>query len=363
MFADLYRFGKAGEKNQLEDFTTEALKAVLNAAPTTIIEQIVSWVLEACHVPASNISSVKEWEWRTQIGLAQAQIEGLSGFIDIALYADNEPFMVFENKVGADFQPKQLERYGQWLSESMTSKHLPRCLCVINHGSTVPEEFTDPNNREYHIANRAVFSWADWLRKLEEINRKKGDIFDFLLQGLREFLEEHDMATDYPDDLNIAQLYSYIPNNKKIIALIDEMWEYSKGELGKRSSNQSYLSLDSDNGCIWKWANCTIKYGVAAYFAVGIRFPELSQTWRDKELNNLPKVFLILGDDNNGIRGNHLPPPSSAWRLQETDWIVEKDLATFEGGPDERARAIFDWIESRSKELAVLCDQIQGDSA
>lgn len=356
MFNDLYAYRERQARSPLEDFSTEALKAVLNAAPTAIMKDFIIWIAERCHADIYAKFELKNWEWRSQISLSS--VADLSGFIDLALFVDGKPLMVFENKVGAGFQPEQLERYGEWLAKIEKCEAINPCLAIITQNTSAPEEFLQDHER-YHISSKAVFSWAEWLRHLQLLEPEDSEpVFCFLLAKLEEFFEEHDMSTEYPSNRDFAALHNYLPQEKKLRLLVDAMFAKAREKLSKLFSKaNAYLLYDSDQGLLRKYAYCGGRAGgsLKDYLAVGLRFPDIAESdWGLGQKH--PHIFINIADDNCEIDTKRLNLDLQIWTVDEEEVFAEKALHVFSTDADQRGEEILSWIQERAEELAVAID-------
>lgn len=161
IFSDLFKYRQRKEISPLENYTTEILKHILLEN-----SDLLTYFLKKLNIPDLSRDNISI--------LSQAELRG-KGYADILITDFNEFGIIIENKIGADFQDKQIIRYNEYLSQ-FTYKHILVLLVYsydFNNKIGVPDE---------------ILYWS------ELANIMKGFKNAYLEKSFIDFLKENNMA-------------------------------------------------------------------------------------------------------------------------------------------------------------------------
>lgn len=361
LYSRLYRYRERKDRNPLEDFMSEALCDILNRLPKVLIIDFVSKLFLDDHLAHVWKAHAKEWNlsWETQQVI-------LDGRPDLVLYADAEPILVVENKVGALATSSQLEKYGRWLSGKCKGNKLwPGALTLLGHFVKAPRGFGQPRDKaRYYILGGRVCEWAEvwkWLKQTsDQYDRSCEDRPSWLdlTQEFLNFMQEKNMSSEQitPYDLSNVQVYLRNGTPNRFYKTFDHFRSQLKPTIKKICQLPAHfddgfrVEADGEYGLIYEYVN--LKKTEDWYLGWGYRFPGLTdaKSWADPTSD--PYAFMCVAPNNEGEAPYKRPlkrvwtevdgaePPLKVLLAYTTDVWPVKNLS--------------DWLASRGRELEAL---------
>ena len=383
LFTDLYRYRQREKKNNLEDWLTECVAAILRALPKPVF---AAFAARLTGQNADSIANVfEDLSIATQVTIDRGTQGSQRPDLLISIAAPDEgdrkkpsqPWLLFENKVfhhvdeeeldSGEIQ-NQLHRYGNWLrKQDFDRPEFSRALVFITHGTQAPDDFKTPddNHPSYGKLGRICGTWGSLADLLEEVSSDFDDALHFreLIKAYHTFLKEHGMADDYPEYRDYSDLAAYIETGDKFEKLVNEMickldcFAPFRGRV-------SWAHSDADRGIFYAYRYLAegTNYDQQTYVATGIWFPDRGEGWYSEELeeamgspiSHSPKIFLQLANDKDGALGAIEGEVSDQFFRFETDFFAFREVASFPPDPAEAATEILMWVESEGAQLNAL---------
>lgn len=369
LFNDLYVYRSREKQERLEDFLTESIAAILRSLPAACGASALAGLT------GQNEAMIAEIWPRLNIETQRPIAREDEGWQkpDLIISIGAEPWLLFENKVAHSIDvgrskkgdiETQLHRYARWLrANPLTAQGLEQSLIFITHHTEVPADFLQSNETHpaYGELIRRTSSWGHFGRILDRTTRTLSPELHarVLVSAYREFLKEHRMEHDYPEDRDFAALAGFVERYDSWVKLDSEMI----GRIAHVANlvKSTYRSqFDAESGSFYskrylvasdRWDNCT-------YISTGFWFPDRTEEWRsegmqeDPDIGPGPKVFIVLGNDQNELGGLE-GTPGEEW-LRDDDIWAWQDVTAFAGDGTMRATAILAWIDQRVVDLKVF---------
>ena len=227
----------------------------------------------------------------------------------------------------------------------------------------MPADFlhSDVTHPAYGELIRRSSSWGHFGRILDQATRTLSPELHarVLVIAYREFLKEHWMEHDYPEDRDFAALAGFVERYDSWIKLDSEMI----GRIAEVAPlvKSSYRSqFDAETGSFYskRYLIASDRWDGWTYVSTGFWFPDRSEEWRseglpdDPDIGPGPKVYIQLGNDQTDLEGL-AGSPGEEW-LRDDDIWAWKNVSAFAGDGTMRATAILAWIDQRVAELKVF---------
>lgn len=373
MFSDLYRYREREKKQNLEDWLTECLAAVLRSLPIPCLAKVLSHITgqpyEVIQEKLAVVSIVTQK--RVQRGIEARDWQRP----DLLIYLGAEPWLLFENKVSHSVEESddgpletQLHRYGAWLqSQPFHVSGLRRALVFVTHDTPIPPDFGRPDSRHpsYSGLGRHCSTWGHLARLLNDATKDLSSLLHAraLVEAFKSYLEEQGMANEYPEYKDLAGLSLYVEKGDSFCKLVNGMIERLR-ELTPYSGNVVWADFDSDEGTFaaHRYLKAEKRFDGDTFVATGLWFPDLAHDWYSEEIlattgvpvSPSPKVYLQLANPETGGLAKLEGSPGQRWHRVDSDFIVFEDFAAFPIDPTERAIAIFAWVDAKAAELKRL---------
>lgn len=365
LFVDLYRYRQRENKNNLEDWLTECMAAVLRSLPrASLIEMLAD--LCACGPDAlaaalGDRTVQVETQWSTEN----------SGRPDMVILADGEPWIVFENKVAAGIGKGgeeegaggcQVRRYADWLAPRAAPK-LPATVVFLTHLTLPPAGFCDSRHPRdgYHGFVRPVLTWGPFARRLRQVAAREGEasLALGLAEALYGMLEEHTMTDDYPTSRDLAALELFLSFGAATENLVDRMWSavHPAFDFGSNGQYVTRPVFRQGTYSAWRYVRATGLIPVNSFLETGIWFAGMTDWYTADDLKDCPQfpagaqVFVLLGNDDDD-RFTKVPGAPTGWlRTAGSDFMAFAPLASFGSDPDQRGKAILEWARTQAAAL------------
>ena len=383
LFTDLYRYRQREKKNNLEDWLTECVAAILRALPKPVFAAFFSRLTGQS---ADSIADVFEDVLiATQVTIGRGTQGSQRPDLLISIAAPDEddrkrpsqPWLLFENKVfhhvdeeeldSGEIQ-NQLHRYGAWLCEQDFDRaDLSQALVFVTHGTLAPDDFRKHGRSHpaYGSLGRVCETWGSLAKLIDEVSSDFSDDLHFraLLRALQTFLEDHGMADEYPEYRDYAALAGFIDTVEPFKKLVNEMigkldgvapfygrvvWAAAEADEGTFNAHR-YLAKDD-------------RFDEWTYLATGIWFPDRGEGFYAEDIENLhkvpvslaPKVYIQLANREDDALTAVKGQPEGDWHRLNSDFFIFRDVATFPPEPADAAAAILDWVEVEGAKLKSL---------
>lgn len=360
LFIDLYRYRQREQKNNLEDWLTECLAAILRSLDEKQWGHFLREVTQILDHAIDDFLARGLPQVRTQVVAG----EGF-GIPDLVIEQHGRPAILFENKVAHHVAiatdddgvtRNQLHRYAEWLNLNADQHSNVRHMVFLTHLTQPPHDFRAVELVEtcpYRGIDRSVHTWGDLGRVLLDITGSIGDVS--LAGGLAEafyaMLEDEGMSNEFADTTAIASLQVFLAQGSGIENLLDRMWGEIKrvGNSSNRERERIEPEFEYGRYSVWRYVNRinSVDTGTA-FLMTGLWFPEIAETWSSEDLGGHsaqgPQVFLQFGDDHDDVFADVAGAPSEAWHRPASDFLRLKPLHEFPGSPDERAASILSWL-------------------
>ncbi|WP_147366957.1 type I restriction enzyme HsdR N-terminal domain-containing protein [Aurantiacibacter zhengii] len=367
LFSDLYRFRQRENKNNLEDWLTECLAAVLRELNRDEWQKFLIEVTGADQFAIAKLLSEEIPEVRTQV-----QAGGGIGIPDLVIFHRDQPFVLFENKVAhsvsvhendAGEVVNQLHRYARWLVKQSRPGAEVLHLVFLTHLTRPPADFgvmKASNLCPYEGIARTTESWGRIARTLSRITRteKPASLAAGLAKAFQTMLENENMANEFPDTNSFAALQIFLKQGAALENLVSRMWDEAAGvaNSGKMSARRVEAELDYGRYSASRYANAIASPATnSAFLMTGIWYPEVKDVWQADELGGYeptdPHVFLLFADDKDDVFTSIHGVPGEGWHRPNSDFLALQPLYSFKGSPDSRAASILEWVAREAKLL------------
>ncbi|MGO9452756.1 MAG: hypothetical protein ACLQDV_17205 [Candidatus Binataceae bacterium] len=158
LYRKLFKYQERGDHTPLENFLTEAFSDLANRLEPRDQRGLIRDALLGGHA-SDNFKPLLEQSpklsWDTQLPIPAIETRNKRR-PDLVVWRNDRPFLVIKAKVRADFTPKQLENYGQWLYRE---SYGTGALIVLTHESPPPPEFDSLDSGAYSLCLRSVCRW------------------------------------------------------------------------------------------------------------------------------------------------------------------------------------------------------------
>lgn len=366
MFADLYKYRprirEEGTNDRLpqEDWLTECLAACLRALWQSAPDRIAEVLRELFDEQSGNELDAF---LRGQPFRVETQISTDDGTRpDMAMYAGAHAFLVVENKVAHTADIDQLTGYGDWLRENCGADG-PRGVAFVTHYTRPPEEFVQDASTFADLSTQPT-TWAALGKSLLRVTSLlRHDCHARVLsQSFFEMLEELNMATEYPTNKSLASAEIFLAEGEGVAALVNELRAETErlGNFHRQTTYECTPDFELGYFAASRW--CIDLFGqIGGSVYVGIWYPEVgslkevvSAAFRaannDTDVSDGAKIFLNFETaDDIPVRSDDLP---GDWlKIEDDEILVFKDISSFSGNADVRAKAMKNWISDRCDEF------------
>lgn len=281
---------------------------------------------------------------------------------DMVFYAGEQAFLVVENKVAHTAHIDQLSGYAQWLREN--SGHIgPRGVAFVTHYTRPPEEFSR-NTPAFEGLSVQPTTWAALSKSLLRVtaNLRHDSHAQVLARSFFEMLEELNMATEYPTNKTLASAEIFLAEEEGVSALVNELRAETE-KLGNFRRQTTYeCTPDFELGYFAASRWCIDLFGdIGGSVYVGIWYPEVGNfkelildaaraANKEAKVDDGTKIFLDFETAVNiPVRSDDLP---ENWiKIEDDELVVFKNVSSFSGNADIRAKAMKSWISDRCDEF------------
>jgi hypothetical protein len=390
IYKNLFRYRPREKKLSLEDFLSAALSDILNRLPR---EESIHFI---SHVLLEHSANIDEWlsfiasipdasfDWQTQVHVHHVS----DGILDVLLRIDGRDVIIIENKIaaptgsrGADsslqsVEPiltstvtadeyNQLHVYGGWLKKRCEGQAWRGALVFLTHFTQPPSDFRESAG-QYGVPTLGVCRWGKiwrWAKSvggLAKPGAMERPVWKELCVELAEFLEERNMTSEYMTSHDVAAVEIFVNSGTRIDKTFEkasEAIETAKTGIIKEGL-EIYSALqrhvyDGNGAVAWKYfyvRKQREKTPKNWYFGWGIRFPAISQWWKDSkpELPALPHAFVVLGSDLfdlplSVLKSDEFPP---GWTSSDAEksLAIAKPLYAFEHDAEQFATDFGCWV-------------------
>lgn len=371
MFINLYKYRPrireegANDRTPQEDWLTECLAACLralwNSEPDLVVEVLKELFDERFRSELAVFLQGRAFRVETQISTDDRTRP------DMALYAGKHALLVIENKVAHTAHIDQLLGYAKWLRNNC-EPNSPQGVAFVTHYTRPPEEF-GPNEAAFEGLSTKPTTWAalgkSFLRvtaTLAQQNHAR-----VLAQSFFEMLKELDMATEYPTNKTLAAAEIFLAEGEGVNALVNELRAETErlGNFHRQTTYECSPCFDLGYFAASRW--CTDLFGeIGGSVYVGIWYPEVG-TFKELilgasravslnvEIDDGAKIFLNFETTGNiPVRSDDLP---ANWlKIDDDEIVVFRNISSFPGSADFRAKAMKSWIADRCDEFVVYRD-------
>jgi hypothetical protein len=368
LFTDLYRYRQREQKNNLEDWLTECLAAILRALNEEQWADFLGQFLGPQGVELGKRIAEDGADVRTQFHAGAAY-----GIPDLAIFLGDKPIILFENKVAhsvaegeneAGERQHQLHRYAKWLNDNRHPDCNPH-LIFITHITRPPEDFTGTAvlHDAYRGISRRSSTWGLLARLLLSVTSDEGDrsLSHSLAAAFYSMLKDQNMANEFPTSTDIASLEVFLSQGAAVVNLLDRMWNEIAFVANASNMAKRTIEPEFDYGryTAWRYVNRVEHLSSNSPFLMtGIWFPEVVANWTPADLDGLnprgPQVFLLFAFDDDDMFEGVTGKPTEEWRRPSSDFIRLAPLYEFAGPPDERASRILEWLGDEAKALRTF---------
>lgn len=383
LFTDLYRYRQREKKNNLEDWLTECVAAILRALPKPVFAAFASRLTGQNADSIANIFEDVSIATQVTIGRGTQGSQRPDLLISIAAPDEgdrkkpSQPWLLFENKVfhhvdeeeldSGEIQ-NQLHRYGAWLSaQDFDQADLSQALVFVTHGTLAPDDFSKHGRSHpaYGSLGRVCETWGSLAKLIDEVSSDFSDELHFraLLSALQTFLEDHGMADEYPEYRDYAALAGFIDTVEPFEKLVNEMFGKLDG-VAPFYGRVIWASADADEGTFntHRYLAKDDRFDEWTYLATGIWFPDRGEGFYAEDIENLhevpvslaPKVYIQLANREDDALTALKGQPEGDWHRLNSDFFTFRDVATFPPEPADAAAAILNWVEVEGAKLKSL---------
>jgi hypothetical protein len=383
LFTDLYRYRQREKKNNLEDWLTECVAAILRSLPKSAFSEFASRLTGQSsvdiedvydHISIATQVTIERGSTGTQrpdllISIAAPENEGKK--------EPSQPWLLFENKVFHHVDEQELEngqtenqlhRYGTWLCDQPFDRpQLNQTIVFITHGTPAPSDFKvrGPSHPAYGSLGRVEKSWGEIAAILDEVTSEHDNELHFraLINAYQEFLEEHGMADEYPEYRDYAALAGFIETVEPFKKLVDEMIGKLDG-VAPFYGRVVWASADAEEGTYnaHRYLVKEKRYDEWTFLSTGIWFPDRGEGFYteeiekadDKRVSLAPKIYIQLANREDDALTALAGKPEGNWYRPQSDFFTFRDVASFPPDPGEAATEILKWIEIEGLKLKAL---------
>jgi len=375
LFKSLFSYRERENRRPLEDWLTECLAAVIRSLNREQITELIA------HLTGKE-AQVIGGKLKDMPITVQTQVHTEKGRPDLVLYAGQQPFCVFENKVShgighresegededEDDRPNQLTDYAEWLAEqSLDIDELSKTLVFLSHLTLPPDGFANGDDRhDYHGVRPFPENWGRLGKYLCEITKGEGERAHSatVAREFYSFLEEEGMAREFPNSVDISALEVFLSHGSVLEHLVNKMWHELEGSFNFGKNVTSCPAHFKDNSYS-RHRYLAKRYDDKSYYVqTGIWFPDNRHDWCQEGVAGAgePKgaqVFIYFGPQHKPkLKGGHfkeIDPSKNRDILRPAGgFLVLKAFGDFPNEPDERATLILEWVKDASKRLAEI---------
>lgn len=383
LFTDLYRYRQREKKNNLEDWLTECVAAILRALPKPVFAAFFSRLTGQSADSIANI--FEDVSIATQVTVDRGAQGSQRPDLLISIAAPDranskrpsQPWLLFENKVFHHVDEEeldsgeienQLHRYGAWLCEQDFDRaDLSQALVFITHGTPAPDDFRKPgpSHPSYGSLGRVCETWGSLAKLMDEVSLGSSDDLHFraLMGAYQTFLEDHAMADDYPEYRDYAALADFIETVEPFKKLVNEMIGKLDG-VAPFYGRVVWAAAEADEGTFnaHRYLAKEERFDEWTYLATGIWFPDRGEGLYAEEVEEIdempvsfaPKVYIQLANQEDDALTALEGQPEGDWYRINSDFFTFRDVASFPPEPSEAAAAILDWVEGEGAKLKTL---------
>lgn len=383
LFTDLYRYRQREKKNNLEDWLTECVAAILRALPKPVFAAFFSRLTGQSSDSIANV--FEDVSIATQVTIDRGTQGSQRPDLLISIAAPDkgdskkpsQPWLLFENKVfhhvdeeeldSGEIQ-NQLHRYGAWLREQdFDQADLSQALIFVTHGTLAPDDFRKHGRSHpaYGSIGRVCETWGSLAKLIDDVSSDFSDDLHFraLLSAYQTFLEDHGMADEYPEYKDYAALAGFIDTVEPFKKLVNEMFGKLDG-VALFYGRVIRASADAEEGTFnaHRYLAEEERFDGWTFLATGIWFPDRGEGFYAEGVEDIgevpvsfaPKVYIQLAnredDSLTAVEGQ----PEGDWYRINSDFFTFRDIATFPPEPADAAGAILDWVEVEGAKLKSL---------
>jgi hypothetical protein len=403
LYGRLFTYRERPQRSPLEDYLTEALADLLNRTPTSEMVEFVSKFflppLTAANETWQELvktCSSEGLQWRTHTSI---YVGKSIRYPDLTLYAGEErPLLIVENKVASGIgshessqleeddtdqeantpfpQPTetidQLATYGRWLS-ARCEDPWPGAIVFLTHLTPPPAGFGVGDRNAYGVEWQRVCKWHDvWRWLIQASQAATGNpAWRALAAELAEFLVEQNMNAESFTfyDMSAAEIFI------KSTARFEQTFKQIREALKPQWPNSTFsnvtrgrIEYNGGGGILWDWMHLRRPHSPVDenlwYIAWGIRFPELSDRWKDAS-PALPKTnhaFVSLGSEGPPyvpVSSPQVRAQLTAWSVVPDDCIVAGDaVCKFSDNAETLGDQLVKWIVTKTEELKPILPQL-----
>lgn len=366
LFTDLHRYRTRDDGNSnLEDWLTECLAAVLRSLSKDQLHEFLVGLLRAEPEDAAQL-------WAGGTPRIETQVDaGQFGRPDLAIFFGSQLVAVFENKVahsigGAgdlhEHAEHQLHRYAQWMREQCDGSGSPQTLVFLTHITQPPADFLSVPTSQDHYAGitRVVESWGGAARAIGLITRSEGprSLASALASAFLGMLQEQDMENEFPDTTDIAATQLFLAHGLAVHNLVEQMWNRvaKVANSNKMSARAVGPQLNVGRYSAYRYVNRIAAVKTPNIFLeTGLWFPEVGEGWESHELGSAwitsPQAYLLFAADDDDEFTHIEGSPGEGWMRPASDFLILRPLDQLGAEPDQRASAIFEWLEQEGARL------------
>jgi hypothetical protein len=177
----------------------------------------------------------------------------------------------------------------------------------LTHTCPAPSDFAGPELKTYGVPFRHTVRWSRVATVLDEEGVPCPDVvFSKLAREFVGFLGEHNMTGETASLFDLAAMQVYLPSADRVQKTFDVVWDkILEGDRRKLFVKTIHgPDFESEAGVVWGYMYLQSRvadnrYG--SYFGWGIRFPQISNWWKDEDMTSHSHIFCLLGDDNNDL--------------------------------------------------------------
>jgi hypothetical protein len=355
IYSRLYNYRDTPSLSPLENFLTEALADLFNRLPLqTRIEFLVGMLPPSCSGRLqSKCRGAKQIKAETQVSIP---VSGTVKRPDIIVYLDHKPLVLFELKVDAAFQERQLETYTKWIG-SQCSGEWPGAVVFLTHRTRAPSGFeSDGRNGNSVIGVTQKWKYlGDWLANNFDLNQSEAT-HCALAADLNRFLERQGLMTEFMTSRDLAATELFMPAFRALehtfrTVILEVVAKYPKSKGGR-------IRLDfwpnANAYCGWYALNRQLNPESSKFsISIGICFPgcekgELTSEIPVRAPMHEPFFFVVIADDLGNKKASELfsAIPKGWVEVNEGYYaIVTRAVSQFEADPDARASSLTAWAQ------------------
>lgn len=401
LYGKLFRYRERAKRSPLEDYLTEALADVLNRMPRPVVVDMIANLFlgneEAQVAWRRHAAGAKSLVWTTQ---RHIRVGGKSYRLDLLLESDGDPSLVVEGKIGhgvANHAPEpgmegeendwdqggtvdrnQLATYGQWLAgRRRDHPDWPGAIVLLTHRTAAPDDF-GCHQATYGVKWQSACRWSRLWRWLSErramAEAEVAANWCFLAGELADFIEENNMSAETMTPMDLVAAQVFLGSHDRLATTFERLGASVVATLKRRAvayvnNHHDCAHYDSEGGAIYAWVYLKIPEGASWYISWGIRFPTISNWWRnvvaEPPIPDQPHAFVAMHSDSSVM-----PPvcdllaedgrPDGWAALPKThELLVTQELHLLPAQPDEMMDTLEGWITDRIESLIPAIAHLQ----